>query len=82
MVNSPEKAGERLLPALFMFVHIPLQCPVCKADVTQPHGSDPEPVSNLSQGTDAMLHPTPTSNATERTPLLPTNNNHDADHNP
>jgi len=52
-------------------------CPVCKADVTQPpHGLDPEAVvSHPSQETNSMmLHPTPTVNATEQTPLLSTNN--------
>jgi len=59
-------------------------CPVCKADVTQPHGSDPEshPESHPSQDTNSMSHPTPTSNATEQTPLLSTNNTHDEGHNP
>jgi len=75
MANSAEKAGKRLLLLLSGFIHTLFQCPVCKADVTQPpHGLDPEHVSFPSQEINLMLHPTPTSNATERTPLLSPNN--------
>jgi E3 ubiquitin-protein ligase RNF13/E3 ubiquitin-protein ligase RNF167 len=54
-------------------------CPVCKADVTQPpHGSDHGPVvSHHSPERNSVLQPTPTPTATERTPLLSTNDTHD-----
>lgn len=58
--------------------HIQFQCPVCKADVTQPpHGLDPEPVVfHPNEETHSMLHPMPTANATEQTPLLSTHEDH------
>ena len=73
-----KKLVSHLYLLLLYLAYTPFQCPVCKADVTQPpHGSDPEPVVSHPGEETQPLQPTPTSDATERTPLLSTNSPHD-----
>jgi hypothetical protein len=55
---------------------------VCKADVTQPFSSTSgHTVPSQNQEVELSLQPTPPTHATERTPLLSTNNEVE-DHHP
>ena len=73
MVDTTEEAGQfRCAGCYAELMFSPLQCPVCKADVTQPLHPPEHPESRISTETPANdtqqpLSPEP---ATERTPLL------------
>ena len=78
MVDSAEKARMcSLLRLGYPFSHVH-QCPVCKADVTQPsHLATRTVLTEESLTPVAPSHSRPTSpeTATERTPLLTTDTN-------
>ncbi|KAJ3509160.1 hypothetical protein NLJ89_g5371 [Agrocybe chaxingu] len=71
-------------------IHRKKLCPVCKADVTQPHPSlfvspatATDPVQqNEHSDTPPSLRPTPLTDATERTPLLQVQPNNDREEQP
>ena len=74
MAHTEKKTGKIRLYSLngVLLLNPFPQCPICKADVTQP----PTPPTEQPHPTPTpSLQPTSTESATERTPLLSDNSN-------